>query len=745
MESERPFVEVSLLVSGAQLGQHRFERYSIDVDTGGSEVPSIAPWRCNLTALSQCFNVYFVAYGEKIYVYQPQFPTQVIPKEPEVVIDTLPSSPGLPGYINPRRPHAINKLVVQYLGQDEVLAVVRDDGDVDAYLTRHIHQALERRHQASNSLGTQGSDLRPFFQRNVGISAWGLAIHGEARMIAVSSNHAEVTIFTFALTREGNSIEVDDDLANEEERIYHMGSTIIPRADREQNDTRVIANGKTNIPDIAFCNTGHDPSGRWLISTDISGVVRSWDIHKLKCGGAFLATVHPSAVTVNHSSSAEAIFDRFNAGWSVMFLDPRSFRTTKSLPEALGVSSSAGERDGLDERQLIWDISATIEQVKGRAEIYEHRSPVDVTDGNYTNPTGRRAHHSTSPSATDTQSSPPRPNRTLRELIGELYSIDGEAGFLAPDTMAEDGDNGIGDGNDRTGDDDVDEDDDDDDASDVVVFRGRGGNDNGDRSTQSIFSARADNVTQGTDERQMQVQTHDPTIQVDDDYDMRSVYSEYTDMNSGDEEYLTPRRGANPDVNFQGTHSLCPPELPCPIFHASVTTLHLFQPAPTASVTGHAPIITLADPFYQELPLRHFTIDQIDRCNMAAQIAELGVVVVATQKGRVAILSLTQVATKAPDPMARSGASPGVSTRRVYGFRVDHVLPLASQEAAGHRPPVPLHGVAVGPVQGTEKLADGEKRWRLMIMYQDHTVLSYEICKAPDESVDVGGPASVVI
>lgn len=45
--------------------------------------------------------------------------------------------------------------------------------------------------------------------QNVGISAWGLAIHQEARLIAVSANSANVDIFAPALTQYSKPSEED--------------------------------------------------------------------------------------------------------------------------------------------------------------------------------------------------------------------------------------------------------------------------------------------------------------------------------------------------------------------------------------------------------------------------------------------------------------------------------------------------------------------------------------------------------
>lgn len=88
-------------------------------------------------------------------------------------------------------------------------------------------------------------DMKPFFQRNVGESAWGLAVHAEARIIAVSANTHAVTIFKFGLV----------DHQSGEEATSFEG--------RESDVTHRVLNGNTNIPYIAFCNTGDDPEGRW--------------------------------------------------------------------------------------------------------------------------------------------------------------------------------------------------------------------------------------------------------------------------------------------------------------------------------------------------------------------------------------------------------------------------------------------------------------------------------------------------
>ncbi|EME85581.1 uncharacterized protein MYCFIDRAFT_41253, partial [Pseudocercospora fijiensis CIRAD86] len=151
------------------------------------------------TGLSQLQNLFFVAYSSQIYVYVPHFSTQALPPKPALIVPSQPSTPALQGYLDSTNPHSINNLVVQFLGNEEVVAVVRDDGDVDAFLVRHILQAIERRTEHHGRIDTRADEVKPIFQSNVGKSAWGLAIHSQARILAVSANTHSITVFKFGL------------------------------------------------------------------------------------------------------------------------------------------------------------------------------------------------------------------------------------------------------------------------------------------------------------------------------------------------------------------------------------------------------------------------------------------------------------------------------------------------------------------------------------------------------------------
>lgn len=134
----------------------------------------------------------------------------------------------------------------------------------------------------------------------------------------------------------------------------------------------------------------------------------------------------------------------------------------------------------------------------------------------------------------------------------------------------------------------------------------------------------------------------------------------------------------------------------------------------------------------QKMPQSLLALRDTERLNMVVQIPELGAVAIANQVGRVMLLTMT------------------TSSEFQCGFRVDWILPLKSQEAQHLRPEVALMGMAVGPIQGREAMDDYSRcdllnqhsnevgnllehprRYRLFLIYCDHTVLSYEVSRSP--------------
>ena len=123
----------------------------------------------------------------------------------------------------------------------------------------------------------------------------------------------------------------------------------------------------------------------------------------------------------------------------------------------------------------------------------------------------------------------------------------------------------------------------------------------------------------------------------------------------------------------------------------------------------------------QRMPPGFGYLTQIERLNMIAQIPELGVVVIGNQVGRVGILTMTRW-----------------EAQKQSGYKIECVLPFNSEEVKGLRPRKPLMGMAVGPIQGQETaLPQGrprvgvqhQRRYRLLMVYCDHTILSYEISR----------------
>jgi hypothetical protein len=352
------------------------------------------------TGLSHVYNLYFVAYVDKIYVYEPQFPSQSIEQEPVLIINTesrprAPEEQRLYTHYPENGTRAINKLLVQLLGSEEVLAVVRDDGDVEAYYTRHIYNAIEKRAYFDSDLGVFSADVKPFFHRNVGSSAWGLAIHSTARMIAVSANTHAATVFTFALT-DGES-EDEDDFPDEDEVYYYGMKGVVPPNDRRKNDVRILAHvgGTQNLPDIAFCNTGDDPAGRWLLTGDLLGQVAAWDVHSLQLNQLVNTAFSPPIWKIPKGG-----MDGRNGVWGLLFLDPLSFRNTTTIEEALGVSSTQAGVDLQKEKDnAIWDLGKTVDCIAHvRRPFKEVGKPVEVKNGNYAHPLEVSRHRSDGPS-----------------------------------------------------------------------------------------------------------------------------------------------------------------------------------------------------------------------------------------------------------------------------------------------------------------------------------------------------------
>lgn len=258
--------------------------------------------------MSQYRNLLFVAYIDVIYVYTPSFPEQLITTEPKISIDLERSRPGLTGYIDPQWPHAVNHLIVSDIGNEEVLVVACDDGDIISYTVRSISLAIDE--GAKRVLGPQRNGdqaiersrlsgwtnmilpnvdpyssagcrvLVAWFHENVGVSAWGLATHKRARLLAVSSNTKNIHVFFPSLSseRHGAFRQTYPYPEQIEGLTAWQNSGPTPLVDRSLDRSIILQGHAANIPSIAFCDNASDPAGKYLVSTDIHGYTIIWDI-----------------------------------------------------------------------------------------------------------------------------------------------------------------------------------------------------------------------------------------------------------------------------------------------------------------------------------------------------------------------------------------------------------------------------------------------------------------------------------
>ena len=598
---------------------------------------------------------------DRIYVYQPKFPEQTLPQRPGLTFHVPVSGPNLRGEIDPAHPHAINQIVVGDLGNEELLVCVCDDGDVVAYATRALATLMEDGQTSGSPTLNSNGTVKSFIHRSVGRSAWGIAIHKSGRLIAVSANSKMVTVFAFALgsdpSSDGNS---EDDHHNDSsnsttpsigtlewEKRAHLGTMsrnlneeCLPAPRSTSNFEITLSGHCANVPSIAFCNTEDDPTGRYLVSTDIHGVTLTWDLWQGRDITKFVTTSTRS--------------------WGVLCLDLRSFRLTQGTFETFGCEPKS-DRGNLD-------ISASRKYVKGANNCHPVYDDISSTPAALlpfgmlydTNPQADSAEESDDEDWVDGEA---EENDDLDMDLPEYSSVPGFGSNPLPTT-----------------------------ASVNSVYNG---------PPQGIVSAF---------ETAIHLQNSLPT----------------------------GRRGASEAItgDLSLSTSSPPTSLPFSVLQTSVNNVIFRYSAlrPTSVMLRH--------PFAQEISHSLHSLRLFDRLNMVAQVPELGLVLVASQVGRVALLTLTRM--RCP---------------KTFAFRLDCILPSVEQEARRERPMVPLLGMAAGPIQGREKEAgsggdggspdgrgwepwravEGSRRYRLMLYYTDHTVLGYELSRRPDrESSNVG-------
>ncbi|ERT03115.1 hypothetical protein HMPREF1624_01420 [Sporothrix schenckii ATCC 58251] len=305
--------------------------------------PNVSRARMNLTALSQRYNLYFAVYQAEIHIFRPQ-PAPEILHGPLLVLKPPPTAAGrqLGGHMSHDFPHQANQIKIGDFGGMEIVVLAYDDGDVVAYYTHHIVAYVEnipkRRHR-----GPQRARRlpKPFFRETVGATAWGLAIHSQSRLIAVSSNLREVNVFAFAIQPP----RADDPLQHKTQPLVVPSDDLSPttyagasalelesmlrQRDRYWRILLPIGTSGHNIPSIDFIS---DPAGiaEKVAAVDILGSIFIMDIWKvgsrpLKIGSPYRSGYNTQLLTGDGINS-------MNIGWGVMVIPMNMFLPTNRMP-----------------------------------------------------------------------------------------------------------------------------------------------------------------------------------------------------------------------------------------------------------------------------------------------------------------------------------------------------------------------------------------------------------------------------
>jgi len=523
------------------------------------------------------------------------------------------------------KPHAINHLCIAELGNAEILCCACDDGDVEAFYVHKFEEAMRIHDSPEASSANLGAQTQSFFHMNVGTSAWGLAVHKEQRLIAVSANSHLIYVFAFALI--GQSLP----RVNQVEDLHQVPWIRAEEGSwldcRQTSQFLALQGHEANIPCIAFdarltADSSYFPR---LISSDITGKVVVWDVRT----GTKLSVLDP-----HHAHND---FDTMRAGWTLICLEPQSFNAAESLVSALGVCEVAEQGD----ISLI-DISHSKQLIADNK-----RWTIGEVETATADASSAVVHTNTeilSPSSSSLDGAMP-----LEETVSS--AIDAAMSYAARRAIQQFKKNVAG-------------------HFHTSNYTNIDAQDCDDAGTFPLFFSRARGVTKST------------------------------------------LHGCSSPLLFCNPHAI-----------------HLFQSLDlTQRGAGQCPVIYLSEPLEQHCREDlAFHLAQRDRLNLSVQIAELGVVLVGSAKGRVAVLTLHQL-------NENKAASQGLHAQpKLYTMKLAAILPLSEEEASDQRPISSLIGIAAAPMQGHQSdagpLLKGSRYWRVMLTYRDLTVLSYEITR----------------
>lgn len=710
------------------------------------DFPRVARARMNLTALSQYYDLYFVAYKGFVHVYRLSRGVRVALGEPQAILDPEMSKTEMSKYvagdINPRCPHEINHMIGGELGDQEVLVVSRDNGDVQAWYTAAIAGYVQRSQRGREDQDqTEGRGQRAdkvprqphprhFFSENVGASAWGLAVHKKSRLIAVSSNCHEVTVFAFALNRCKD--------ASGRARIHSVDA--VPK----KVDDRDVSKGERDINSPPL--RGRDRVTTQLPQTKpsiLTGTARTDGPGTRRSKVYNNADIRQNQSTVNEAAhQIRKLNQRLQARqrtWRIVL----SFGVEASNMPSIAFCDDA---DGNGCRVAAIDINGYLYV----ADIWQVAlKPIRIPPHNVQLPSGTRNRFVRGWNVLPVTDAQLLPTKTVRAALGlhphkcvhrakttrgawqDISKCMSEVRYDAASRRHKDR---------------------------IAAFESRDYSEDTDGISRDSFSL-VDSEERATSLPRLSDNIWHPVYNPNDGIDLdnkRLICLAMTIVpysGSHFTEFATPESL----VEFAGirgaarrAHDL----------HVSLTIDQFRQSSQgwgREDLLRDISFLRFNEEDLEMLSLGetdtgvvcHHVLDNVNtnsaeapwdmnfgkRCSMLLTVPELHLVIIGSMCGRVALITLTK-------PPHAENATP----RR--GFRVDAVLPFQYEEATSERPFVCLLGIAVSPMpepraQGVELRRrqqlrkgrtrslepDSPKRWRLILNYQDHTVMQYDIVK----------------
>ncbi|ROW11438.1 hypothetical protein VMCG_01181 [Cytospora schulzeri] len=725
------------------------------------DFPHVARARMNLTALSQHYDLYFVAYRGYVYAYRLNRGIKVALGEPEAILDPknhqTAMSKHVDGYINPNCPQEINHMIVGELGDEEILLVGRDNGDVVAWYTKSIAHYVEtnvsgseERSQRENERTSYASS-RPhpkhFFADNVGISAWGLAIHKESRLIAVSSNAHEITVFAFAMNRKGGSETPSSPSGNEDdvhEPIPTGGKETVDitpsKIDKGESDALkkamlilVMGDGVWHLPVYPW-----EPDSNWAANLpEFAKERRPVSLDRV------LITESEAKARV---AKLQRRFQTRQRSWRIVLSLGMEASNVPSIAFCEDAEGNANRVAGIDINGYLYIV-----------DIWQiGRKPIRVPPHNVQTPAGRRHTPVRGWNVLPIMDTQLLPTDTVHAAIGlhpskAIHRAKTSRGTWLDISkcMPEVPHDAASKLHQRR----------------IANFRPNDVSGERDGLTVGV-SSDGDALTTPLLSSQILNPILDPHDGLD--FGAGPVHLEMTMVPYSGAHYAAfptpkalvdfsgPRSAASRAQRVRAALTLTQLRQKARLWDAEdllrdVSFLRFNEHDVEMLSLGEADCGTVCHHVLENWNAHnqpaHWDMQFGQRCSMLLRVPELNLVIMGSMCGRVTLLTLTK------PPQLEEALAPSRTKVPRRAFRVDAVLPFEAEERSRERPFVCLLGIAVSPVPearsrglelrgrrrgrgredgravGPEPEQEPPRRWRLILNYQDHTVLQYEIVK----------------